>query len=137
MIDKTAHVETVKTGETHKKDTVCGLYKQGHQIATRFHRVLVAARDALDGDVQIVAGGCNGCVVDDTLTGAYIYYIAQTDCVDHIAIGYRTPDNGTRIAPEDIGHDLVAAAKRLDVDVPWNGDPAKKVYLGDVTLYDD
>ncbi|MFB6299542.1 MAG: hypothetical protein ABEH65_04710 [Halobacteriales archaeon] len=137
MIDKTARVDTVKTDETHKKDSVCALYKQGHKIAARFHRVLVAAQDALDGDVRIVAGGCNGCVINDIRTGAYIYYVAQTDCVDRIAIGYGTADSATSIAPTDIAHELVAAAERQDVDVTWNGDTGEKVYLGDGTFYDD
>jgi adenylosuccinate synthase len=137
MIDRAARVDTVKTDETHKKDSACALYKQGHKIAARFHRVLVAAQDALDDDVRIVAGGCNGCVVNDIQTGAYIYYIAQTDCVNRIAIGYGTADSATSIVPVDIAQGLVAAAERLDVDVAWNGDTGKKVYLGDGTFYDN
>ena len=105
MRDRTAGVETVKTDETHKKDTACRLYKQGHKIATDLHRVLLAAQDVLDDDIRIVAGGCNGCVVDDILTGAYIYYIAQTHCVDRIAIGYGIADSGTSVIPEDIAND--------------------------------
>ena len=137
MREITARVETVETDATHKKNTACGLYKQGHEIAVRFHRVLVAAQDALDGDVRIVAGGCNGCVVDDIPTGAYIYYVAQTHCVDRIAIGYGTSDSGTSVTPADIAHELVAAAERLDVDVTWTGDTGEKVFLGDAAFYDD
>lgn len=137
MRDKTARVETVSTDETHKKDTACKLYTQGHKIAARFHRVLVAARDAVDGDVQIVAGGCNTCVTHDIRTGAYIYYVAQTHCIDRIAIGYGTADSATSVTPRDIAHAVVAAAERLDVDVTWNGDIDKKVYLGDATVYND
>ena len=137
MRERTARIETVETDETHKKDTACGLYKQGHKIAVRFHRVLIAAQDALDDDVRIVAGGCNGCTVDDILTGGYIYYVAQTHCVDRIAIGYGTADSATSITPVDIARELVAAAERLDVDVTWTGDSGDKVYLGDATFYDN
>lgn len=137
MRDRTAFVETVRTAETYKKDSSCGLYKEGHEIAARFHRVLVAARDTLDPDVQIVADGCNRCTTYSIQNGAYIYYVAQTHSVDRIALGYGTVGSEANVTSEDIAHALVAAAERLDVEVAWNGDTNKKVYLGDASVYDD
>lgn len=137
MRKKTARMETVSTDKTHKKDSACALYEQGHEIAARFHRVLIAARDALDADVQIVAGGCNGCVTYDIQAGAYIYYVAQTHSLDRIFIGYGTADNDTSVTDQDIAREVVTAAERLDVEVSWKGDTDKKVCLGDATFYDD
>jgi hypothetical protein len=76
MRNKTERMETIRTDETHVKDSPCALYDPGHEIAARFHRVLVAAQDALDADVSVVAGGCNGCTLADVEGGAYIYYVA-------------------------------------------------------------
>lgn len=136
MRDKSAGVETVRTGETHKKETACALYKEGHEIAAEFHRVLVTARDAVDGEVEIVAGGCNGCVLTGIHTGAYIYYVGQTHSLDRIFIGYGTAESYTSVTPEDIAHALVAAAERLDVVVSWNGETDTKVCLGSASYYD-
>ena len=88
----------------------------------------------IDTDVQIVAGGCCGCVAYDLQNGAYIYYIAQTHSVDRITIGYGTTDSETNVSSEDIAHTLVAAAERLDVEVTWDGDTDRRVYLGDATV---
>lgn len=136
MRDKTGRMETVRTDGTHKKENPCGLYNEGHEIAARFHRVLVAARDALEGDVQIIAGGCNGCVTCDIQNRACIYYIAQMHSLDRIFLGYGTADGDINVTSEEIVHALITAAERLDVDVSWNGDTNKKVCLGDAAYYD-
>lgn len=131
-------METGRTDETHVKGSPCALYDPDHEIAARFHRVLVGARDALDADVPVIAGGCNGCTPCDIEAGAYIYYVAQMHSLDRIFIGYGTaPDCDTNVTPADIAHALVAAAERLDVEVSWTGDTSKKVGLGDVSFYDD
>lgn len=130
-------MKTVKTDETHKKDTACGLYKEGHKIAARFHHVLIAARDTLNAEVQLTAGGCSGCVTCDIETSPYICYVAQTHSVDRIAIRYGAADSDTNVTSEDIARALVAAAERLGVEVSWDGDTDKRVYPGDGTVYDD
>jgi len=135
MVQRTDHLDTVETDDTHKKDTACALYRDGHKIAARFHAVLVSARDALDGDVDIIAGGCNGCVTYD-ITGAYIYYVAQTHAIDRLAVGYNAVGDAS-VGKLEIAHALVAAAERLDVDIGWTGNTDKKIFLGDATAYDE
>jgi hypothetical protein len=130
------HVETIRTVDTHMKDDPCGLQSDDHKIAARFHRVLISARDALDNDVKIIAGGCNTCTTYDIEDSAYIYYVAQTDGIDRLSVGYGICSDGG-VTPKEIARALVAAAERLDVDVSWNGDTTKKVYLGDDTFYED
>jgi hypothetical protein len=138
MRNETALVETVRTDETHVKDDPCALYDPDHEIAVQFDRVLVAAQDALNADVSVVAGGCNGCTLADVEDGAYIYYLAQTDAIDRISIGYGTAgDCDTNVTPADIAQALVSAAERLDVQVSWTGDTDEKVCLGDASFYDD
>ncbi|MCQ4334775.1 hypothetical protein KM295_15075 [Natronomonas sp. F2-12] len=117
------------------KDDPCGLQNDDHKIAARFHRVLISARDALDADVKIVAGGCNNCTPYGE-NGAYIYYVAQTHNIDRLPIGYGI-GSAADVTPKEIARALVAAAERLDIDVSWNGDTTKKVYLGDDTFYED
>jgi adenylosuccinate synthase len=136
MVQRTGHVDTIETDDTHKKDTACGLYRDGHKIAARFHAVLVSARDALDGEVKVVAGGCNGCAAYDIDTGAYIYYVAQSHAVDRLAVGYGIAGDAS-VTKLEIARELVAAAERLDVDIGWTGSTDKKIFLGDEEAYDE
>jgi len=136
MVQRIGHVDTIGTDDTHKNETACGLYREGHIIAARFHAVLVSARDALDGEVEIVAGGCNGCATYDIDTGAYIYYVAQSHAIDRLAVGYGTAGDAS-VTKLEIAHELVAAAERLEVDVGWSGNTDKKIFLGDTTVYDE
>lgn len=139
MRDVPRHVETVRTADTHLKDDPCALHSEDHKIAARFHHVMVSARDALDTNMEIFAGGCYGCVMDDLErhfdNSAYIYYIAQTDCIDRIALSYGTVGE-VGIKLEEIGQALVTAAEGSGVNFSWNGDGAKPVYLGDTAVYD-
>jgi hypothetical protein len=130
------NVETVRTADKHMKDNPCGLQSDDHVIAARFHHVLTSARDALDADVKIVAGGCNTCTPHDIEHGAYIYYVAQSDNINRLAVGYGLASD-VQIEPADIARALVAAAERFDVDVSWNRDETNKVFLGDDTFYEE
>ena len=130
----------VVESDKYKDPEACSLYKEGHSIAAEFDNVLQEFAEAFGNlNVEVVAGGCNGCTtfgIDTEDVDVYAYYVAQNSGVETLYLGYGVGDD-VEVDAETVADTLVGIANRLGVPVDWDGDVDKCVCLGDAEAYED
>lgn len=135
-------------------EQTCGLEEEGHEIHSDFVEVIEDVCDKCPIECDFIATGCPSCLPPIDANTAVIYYVAQSDATDRIAIKYDVKqadppetleeineqdrntvtqiadDQPTTFSVHDLGSLISETATEHNVKRSWTGNVDDSIYLG-------